>query len=109
MNFTQRDVQQNIQAQLPVIPNNGNPAGAHNMPQQATQQPAAPANPYAWLDPSPAMASVRSLLDAYQPQTPAAPMMQPQVPTQGMPPTLPMMNPQQPVMPANMPVLPAGF
>ena len=30
----QQTIQQDAQAAMPVIPNNGNPAGAYNMPQQ---------------------------------------------------------------------------
>ena len=51
------DMQVNVQTGLPVIPNNGNPAGAYNMPQHlggAMPAQAAP-DPYAWLQPSPAM------------------------------------------------------
>lgn len=60
------NMQQVGQERLPVMPNNGNPGGANNMPQ--TQQPAAPqpAAPtgmdrYAWLKPSPAMSNLRAL------------------------------------------------
>lgn len=61
-----RDLQQNAQAALPVIPNNGNPAGAYNMPQSA-QVPAKPAGPdLSWLQPSEHMQSVNATLQALQ-------------------------------------------
>lgn len=51
------NMQVNAQAALPIIPNNGNPAGAYNMPAQA--QPAAPMAPVgpdlSWLQPSQSM------------------------------------------------------
>ena len=66
MAIDQRSIQQNIQGQLPVIPNNGNPGGAYNMQQVASVQPAqavAPPNPYQWVEPSQAMQNVRVLLE----------------------------------------------
>lgn len=56
------NIQQNAQARVPVIPNNGNPQGANNMP--AVPQQAAPANPYPWLAPSAAMGQMQSMLSA---------------------------------------------
>jgi hypothetical protein len=65
MAIDQRSIQQNIQGQLPVIPNNGNPAGAYNMPQMASvgaAPPVAPPNPYQWVEPSQSMVNVRQML-----------------------------------------------
>lgn len=66
MAITQRSIQQDIQGQLPVIPNNGNPGGAYNMPQQvASTGPVpqqAPANPLAWVEPSEYMTNIKQLL-----------------------------------------------
>lgn len=92
MNFAQilagvargnHNMQQNAQANVPVIPNNGNPGGAFNMPQNPTlpaqaapvapvaaPQPAVPAAPpmqqnkyfYPWMNPSPAMQQVYQML-----------------------------------------------
>lgn len=58
-------LQQGIQESLPVIPNNGNPGGANNMPAAAQEQQAAPPDPYAWLQPSPYMNNVQDLLAKY--------------------------------------------
>lgn len=57
-------LQSNAQSSLPVIPNNGNPGGANNMPQEtsASAPPQAASNPYQWLEPSPAVASTNQLL-----------------------------------------------
>lgn len=51
------NMQSNVQSSVPFTPNNGNPAGAYNMAQgqAVSQQPAAPVNRYAWLQPSPYM------------------------------------------------------
>ena len=59
------DMQQNAQANLPVEPNNGNPRGANNMP---TPTPSLPtqqggARFYPWLQPSPSMDIVRSMIN----------------------------------------------
>lgn len=61
-------LQANAQANLPVIPNNGNPAGAHNMPQQeqAGAAPAAPAHPYPWMAPSPHMDNIKRRIAGIQ-------------------------------------------
>lgn len=56
-------MQSNAQSALPVTPNNGNPAGAYNMPQgQGEQQ--APPDPWPWLQPSPFMATLQQDLAA---------------------------------------------
>lgn len=58
-------MQSNAQSSLPFTPNNGNPGGAYNMPQgQATQQPAAPPDPWPWLQPSPFMQTLQQDLMA---------------------------------------------
>lgn len=65
-------MQQNAQAALPVIPNNGNPAGAYNMPPQGAQtqvqgQPQAQSTYYyPWLAPSPHMEGIQNQLSARQ-------------------------------------------
>lgn len=73
-------MQQNAQSALPVIPNNGNPAGAHNMPQQQAYGSVATARPevaspyfYPWLGPSPYMESIKSRLSSMQ-VAPAQPL-----------------------------------
>lgn len=103
-------MQQNAQASLPVIPNNGNPAGAYNMPQQGSapqaQQPQQTKSPYyyPWLAPSSHMESITGFLSQRQerlmgmlqqyapqpiaPQAPAQPVVTQQ--EQQMPPVLPM-------------------
>lgn len=81
------NMQQNAQAALPVIPNNGNPQGANNMQAAGQQaQPAvqgAPVQPqksdyyYPWLAPSPHMQALASRIGSYQPQiAPARPVPQ---------------------------------
>lgn len=53
-------MQSNAQAALPVSPNNGNPGGAYNMPHGGQQAvPAAPPDPWPWLQPSPFMQSLQ--------------------------------------------------
>lgn len=94
------NMQSNIQTGLPVIPNNGNPAGAYNMPMRANGMgaaiPGAPpvvndmprqkADPWPWLQPSPFMSTLAEDLktrsarlqeqlgqmNSYMPQAPAA-------------------------------------
>ena len=75
------DMQANAQQALPVIPNNGNPAGVYNMPIRAVSQPATPvaqpqtavphmARPlppevrYPWLQPSQSARNVRDMLQS---------------------------------------------
>ena len=84
------DMQANAQQALPVLPNNGNPMGANNMPhtggmiqprQQATpgdydgsginpaanrpgQRPSPLAERYPWLQPSPSMDNIREFLNS---------------------------------------------
>lgn len=62
------DMQGNAQAALPVIPNNGNPNGAYNMPQEAAAPaPAQPAGPdLSWLGPSPHMQTFNTTLQSMQ-------------------------------------------
>ena len=57
-----QSLQQGSQESLPVIPNNGNPGGANNMPAEEQSQQAAPPDPYAWLKPSPYMDKVTEML-----------------------------------------------
>lgn len=106
-------MQANAQAALPVMPNNGNPGGAHNMPQQNGAAPAAPTGPdLSWLKASPAMEQLRAssaqrqkFLDGrlasirQQPQLPVVDEPTPLVPQQAQLPVLPQANPQ--MMPAN--------
>lgn len=57
-------LQQDVQSSLPIVPNNGNPGGAYNMPPSGTApQQEAPPDPYAWLKPSKYMAQVESFLE----------------------------------------------
>lgn len=61
------DMQKTAQGNLPVIPNNGNPAGAYNMPHAAEQgsAPAAPSGPdLSWLQPSQAMSNIQRMLES---------------------------------------------
>lgn len=85
-------MQANAQAALPVIPNNGNPNGAYNMPQTAgVPRQAAPAGPdLSWLQPSKYMDEVNNILqqiqssiDTSQPVVPqaTAPAITPVLPT----------------------------
>lgn len=78
-------MQQVGQERLPVIPNNGNPAGAHNMPQNGTPLPVqagGPVDKYAWLKPSPAMDRIRALSAPKPPSVAQQPQVinKPQVP-----------------------------
>lgn len=93
-------MQSNIQNTLPVIPNNGNPAGAYNMPLRANgmgaaipdappvanDMPVQKADPWPWLQPSPFMSMLAEDLktrsarlqeqlgqmNSYMPQAPEA-------------------------------------
>lgn len=59
-----QSIQSDVQSALPVIPNNGNPGGAYNMPHspaEQQQQVAAP-DPFAWLKPSGYMEEVKNRL-----------------------------------------------
>lgn len=58
------DMQRNAQASLPVLPNNGNPAGAYNMPHSKEgAASAAPSGPdLTWLQPSEHMLNVQEWL-----------------------------------------------
>lgn len=56
-------LQQDVQGSLPIIPNNGNPGGAYNMPSpEAPVQEAVPQDPYSWLKASPYMEQVKAML-----------------------------------------------
>lgn len=62
-------LQENAQAAVPVIPNNGNPGGANNMPQMQDQAPVKPTGPdLSWLQPSPAMQGMMQTLQSKQPE-----------------------------------------
>lgn len=87
-------MQQNTQASLPVIPNNGNPRGANNMPSNPimpSPRPALPGGMPAWAEPSASMEIVRQLLAqplqgpmaAPQPAIPTSPLQPPALPARG--------------------------
>ena len=108
-------MQENAQAALPVIPNNGNPAGANNMPQQQQAPSPGPAAPPAlpWLAPSASMQLFQQQLAARQtvlaqqrmPATQQAPVAQA---PQAVVPVQQAVVPQQPVLPqaGAQPILP---
>lgn len=87
------DVQQNAQANVPGIPNNGNPAGANNMP--ANSQPQAPQYfQYSVGNPSPYMQAITAMLTSNpQPIPQQIPQEQPAV-------IMPMRQVNTPVFPA---------
>lgn len=111
------DMQGNAQAALPVIPNNGNPNGAYNMPQQDTAPaPAQPAGPdLSWLAPSQHMQTFNNTLQSMQQgieksrqrvnqiQQESPPVVVPPVP-QG--PVMPQLNSMTPAFRPNGVVLP---
>lgn len=110
------DMQASIQSGLPVIPNNGNPAGAYNMPQgQPASQPAAPPSledRFPWLKPSPFMNNMQQMLAEraamlQQQIGQLAVLPQPEVAMQ-MQPAMPLQQPVQAMQPQpmGMPVLP---
>lgn len=81
------NMQQNAQAALPVIPNNGNPQGANNMaargqggalPQTAPAPQQKSEYFYSWMAPSPHMQALGARIGSYQPQMPAQPAVQTQ-------------------------------
>lgn len=94
-------LQPTAQANVPVIPNNGNPAGAYNMPGATAPRPAAPSFfQYSAASPSPYMQSIYSMLSA----SPAVAMQEAQLapamgqeqahtPQLGRPPVMPMRAP----------------
>ena len=76
-------LQPTAQANVPVIPNNGNPAGANNMPGALAPKASIPSFfQYSAGNPSPYMQTMASLLGNVQAQQPALPAVQPAVPTQ---------------------------
>lgn len=108
-------MQQNAQAALPVIPNNGNPRGANNMPASAVPQQATPQVPgagkYPWLAPSDNMQLIRDMLN--RPITPTA---MPPAPAAGNTYGSTMGNPYeqprpmaQPAQPMGQPVIPTSL
>lgn len=95
------DMQSNAQAALPVIPNNGNPNGAYNMPQQAqaTPAPAQPAGPdLSWLGPSQHMQTFSNTLQQMQAGIERSRSRAAEV-QQQLPPTVTPAVPQGPVLP----------
>lgn len=103
------NMQQNAQGNLPVIPNNGNPNGANNMPggkygakPHVPNQPRPGGDP-SWLAPSPAMEEIKRLLSGQNQPPGHVGIMpvpnQPVIPHQQVP-----ANPQLPPMPG--PVVP---
>lgn len=109
-----RSMQANAQANLPVIPNNGNPNGAYNAPRQGLREPPKrSAYDLSWLEPSPAMRQLQDSMAQRQQyldnalqqiRQPMQPMNQPAfVPQQVQPQQFPM-TPVLPTMPVtNMP------
>lgn len=109
------NIQPNAQAALPVLPNNGNPRGAYNMPPRDTMEGAVARLPafqkdFSWLQPSQYMKNVQEMLNqrrtggVMQPQT----VPQTQLPVQmgGMgqvQPTPPMRN-ERPELPIALPL-----
>lgn len=92
------DLQQNAQAALPVIPNNGNPGGAYNMPQNGQAPAAKPAGPdLSWLQPSEHMQTLNKTLQSIQQSVEASKNRMPRD-TQ--------ITPPRQVQPAMAPVLP---
>ena len=97
------DMQRNAQANLPVIPNNGNPRGINNtspdsMLPPVQQQPTAPTpvNHYPWLKHSSSMDVIRQMLSQ-----PLQPAMQPvsQTPATAPPVAAQLPVSQQPILP----------
>lgn len=110
-----RSMQANAQANLPVIPNNGNPNGAYNAPRAGQRMGMGKSvpNDFSWLEPSPAMRQLQDSMAQRQQyldnalqqiRQPAQPMNQPAfVPQQVQPQQFPM-TPVLPTMPVtNMP------
>lgn len=56
------NLQTNAQESLPVLPNNGNPRGANNMPHGEAPAAPMPAGPRDWSQASPSMANIRQML-----------------------------------------------
>lgn len=84
--LTAGQLQPTAQANVPVIPNNGNPAGANNMPGALAPKASIPSFfQYSVSNPSPYMQTMASLLGGVgQPVAPSAPPVgvAPAVPTQ---------------------------
>ena len=105
------DMQVNAQAALPVIPNNGNPAGANNMPASQQQAPAtvAPTGPdLSWLQPSQSMMMFQQGMQQRQQQLDMQ-RQQMYAPAQGVPQQAAMPTPMQSAaLPptAGLPVMP---
>lgn len=111
------NIQPDAQAGLPVIPNNGNPRGAYNMPprdaaEAAVTRPPAVQKDFSWLQPSQYMKNIQEMLSQRKtggnmPQMntgtvqPSMPMLQTGGPAQ-MTPTMPMRN-ERPELPTVLP------
>lgn len=114
------DLDKNAQTNLPVLPNNGNPAGAYNMPvatggntpAQAMPKPQLPNRDLSWMQPSPYMRNVQDMLNRRRTEGSMPPQPAPQMGAGGvMPPqTQPTMRTGggAQVSPAT-PTLPARF
>jgi hypothetical protein len=113
------NMQQNAQSNLPVIPNNGNPRGANNMPGMAESEPdgrlpppnGRPANGghfYPWMNPSPSVDLIQQLLARTGGPNQPTPVQVPTANTGGGAPMMP-----SPILTANTggdgQVLPAGL
>lgn len=96
------NMQPDVQAALPVVPNNGNPAGAYNMPHQAqTPAPVEAPDPLAWLRGSQSARNIRAKLDGMASS-------QPMPPQQPAPQSMQMTAPQTIAFePDLLPILPA--
>lgn len=99
-----QSMQANAQANLPVIPNNGNPNGAYNMPRTPPTRTVPTPKPaqFSWLEPSPAMQQLQETMQQRQQYLNA---MLGQIRQQPMIPHQPLA--QQPQLPQQYPQLPA--
>ena len=93
------NMQPNAQAALPVIPNNGNPQGAYNMPSQTTpaKPPQARGPDLSFLKPSQGMQDFSAMLQRRQLELDGKRAQQ--NPATGAPMQLPVAQPQAPVLP----------
>ena len=101
-----RSMQANAQANLPVIPNNGNPNGAYNAPRAVRQAPVRNnQNDLSWLQPSPAMQQLQQRMSERQQylDNMLNQIRQQPAPAMNEPAPIPQQLPQMPVLP-NMPV-----
>lgn len=110
------NLQQNAQANLPIIPDNGNPRGANNMPANPNNGPVlspAPPNPYEWLNPSQHMSMIQQMLQqplkqpSPNPMNNTGPYQSPAPPSQVE--GVPALNPQPVYTPPVLPGLQANY